>query len=165
MPFITTNGETSVDALLDRAFNRLTERQRDTARVALMRANPRLAEIERLPVGTIIEVPSRAVPRTKVSRKAEDPEGEVLKDIDSALTAFAKLSRAGFDDTMADLEKSIDSAQRDLVVAAVNKTDELKDLHSRAVAAMNKLRSTQEAQRAQFDKIIGMARADIKKRL
>ncbi|MEM9578057.1 MAG: hypothetical protein AAF999_13715 [Pseudomonadota bacterium] len=165
MPFVTTNGEESLDALLDRSFNRLTDRQRVTARKELLRANPRLAEIERLPKGTIINVPSRAAPRAKVSNRADDPDGEALKEIDKALSAFAKEYRTGHDTLLAELDEALEIAQTKDVIGAVNTSDELQELHAKAVGRLDDQRSRQEEQRARFDIIVEMARADIKKRL
>jgi phage tail protein X len=90
MRFATFEGERSVGDLADRLFVGLTARQRETAVAALVRANPRLAQIEEVPAGAVLEVPNIPALRPKTARTVATPDSQALLLLGEAVQSYAR---------------------------------------------------------------------------
>jgi len=90
MNVITFKGERDLKEVTNRVYRRLTPRQREKAEAAILKANPQLRNIRRLPKGTVLKVPD--IPELQAKRKS-NPENPILgfnKQISESLETFSK---------------------------------------------------------------------------
>lgn len=97
MAIATYRGEQTVAELATRLYTRLTSRQREKAEAALLRANPQLRDLKRLPKGAILEVPTLDDTRLRARGGAADPADEIGDDVSAALKAFGQRLEARFE--------------------------------------------------------------------
>lgn len=90
MPIATFRGEKSVNELTDKLFTNLTDRQRDIASNAILKANPQLADIRNVRDGTVLRVPKIPELRPKTNRSLENPDAQIANDINDALSRYRK---------------------------------------------------------------------------
>lgn len=90
MPIATFRGEKTVAEIADKLYVRLTPKQREKAEAAILKANPQLSDIRKLPEGTILRVPDLPELRVKVSRSLENPDGQIAKTLADILTTYSK---------------------------------------------------------------------------
>ena len=90
MAIATYRGERSVSEITEKLFTRLTPAQRAKAETALVKANPQLKNISKLPKGAILRVPDLPELRTKTTRSLENPDDQIVKHITRSLAAFSK---------------------------------------------------------------------------
>ncbi len=90
MAIATYRGERNVREITDKLFSNLTPRQREKAELALIKANPQLSNIRKLPKGAILRVPDLPELRAKTNRNLENPDDQIVKQISDALDAFGK---------------------------------------------------------------------------
>lgn len=88
MPIATFRGERSVDEIADKLFANLTDRQREIAASAILKANPQLANIRELAAGTVLRVPKLPELRAKTNRSLENPDAQIANDINDALARY-----------------------------------------------------------------------------
>jgi hypothetical protein len=91
MAIATFRGESSVSEIINKLFTKLTPLQREKAETALLKANPQLSNIRKLPKGTILHVPDLPELRAKTNRSLENPDDQVVKNLADALGDFNKL--------------------------------------------------------------------------
>jgi hypothetical protein len=103
MPIATFRGERTVAEIADKLFVRLTPRQREKAETALLKANPQLRDIKNIREGTILRVPDLPELRVKTNRNLENPDAQIVKNLNDALNAYA-----------ARLNERIKAAQEDI---------------------------------------------------
>lgn len=97
MPIATFRGEANVHALADRLYTGLTARQRQKVERALLRANPRLREIETMEEGTLLRVPDIAEVRPKANQEGGEVDAEVATRISDALQNYGENLRQRFE--------------------------------------------------------------------
>ena len=90
MAIATYRGERSVSEITEKLFTRLTPAQRAKAETALVKANPQLKNIRKLPRGAILRVPDLPELRAKTTRNLENPDDQIVKHINRSLAAFSK---------------------------------------------------------------------------
>jgi hypothetical protein len=90
MAIATYRGERSVGEITDKLYTKLTPAQREKAETALIKANPQLKNIRKLPQGAILRVPDMPELRAKTTRSLENPDDQIVKHITQSLAAFSK---------------------------------------------------------------------------
>ena len=90
MAIASFRGEKSVADLADKLYAKLTPTQRDLAVAAILKANPQLADIDTLPQGTLLTLPVLPELRTKATRKLENPDDQIVAQLNDALNAYGK---------------------------------------------------------------------------
>ncbi len=90
MNIITFRGERNVKEVTNRLFTRLTPRQQERAEAAILKANPQLRNIRRVPKGTVLEVPD--LPELQAKRKPdqESPKSRFNEQLVESLGTFSK---------------------------------------------------------------------------
>jgi hypothetical protein len=90
MNIITFRGESNVKEVTNRLFTRLTPRQQERAEAAILKANPQLRNIRRVPKGTVLEVPD--LPELQAKRKPdqESPKSRFNEQLVESLDMFSK---------------------------------------------------------------------------
>ncbi len=90
MAIATFRGERNVSEIVDKLYSRLTPLQRKKAESTLIKANPQLTNIRKLPQGAILQVPDLPELRAKTNRSLENPDDQIAKRVIDALDAFSK---------------------------------------------------------------------------
>lgn len=90
MAIASFRGEKSVADLADKLYTKLTPRQRELAVDAILKANPQLAEIDKVPQGTLLNLPVLPELRAKATRKLESPDDQIVSQLRDALNAHGK---------------------------------------------------------------------------
>jgi hypothetical protein len=90
MNIITFRGESNVKEVTNRLFTRLTPRQQERAEAAILKANPQLRNIRRVPKGTVLKVPD--LPELQAKRKPdqENPKIRFNEQLVESLSMFSK---------------------------------------------------------------------------
>lgn len=88
MPIATFRGEKSVGEIADKLFVRLTPRQREKAEAAILKANPKLAEIDKVHEGAVLRVPDIPELRPKTARSLDNPDAQIAARIGGALRDY-----------------------------------------------------------------------------
>jgi hypothetical protein len=91
MPITTFRGETSVEEIADQLYRNLTSEQRDMVVRTMLKANPKLRHLERLKVGSVINVPDSAALKPRLSRashRIDQPDVRIAEQVEDALLAF-----------------------------------------------------------------------------
>jgi len=130
MAIATYRGERSVSEITNKLFTKLTPLQREKAETALLKANPQLSNIRKLPKGSILRVPDLPELRAKTNRSLENPDDQIVKDITESLGAFSKHMRQQVDSE----QKSV-KQQTALLKSAKFKKDISKAEQLQALAA------------------------------
>lgn len=107
MAIATYRGEKTVAELATRLYARLTPRQRDKAETALLRANPRLRDLKRLPKGAVLEVPTLDGPRLRARGDAAAPIDEIGDEVSAALKAFGQRLETRFETDQKDTQVAL----------------------------------------------------------
>jgi len=165
MPFVTFQGECSVDELADRLFARLTPKQRAAATAALIRANPRLERIEAVPKGTLLHVPDIPALRAKATASNESPDRQVLQLIDESTRAYAErlLDRQASDE--AEIKKQAATIKSAQFTKAISKSKDLVALAEQARASLEARAKSAGERRKALETAVGKASADIEARM
>lgn len=105
MPIATFRGEKSVGEIADKLFVRLTPRQREKAEAAILKANPQLAEIDRVREGAVLRVPDIPELRPKTNRSLDNPDAQITNAIGDALRDYDKRLATRFKQGTADTKE------------------------------------------------------------
>jgi phage tail protein X len=90
MRLITIDKETDLGTLADRLYQELTPETRTMAEVALLRANPGLAQRDALRPGLIVTVPEVTGVRLNTAAAAKDPAGDLVGALKNAVAVYRK---------------------------------------------------------------------------
>jgi phage tail protein X len=110
MKISTVKSEMTVGALADHVFVNLTPETRKRAEAALIKANPHLADADKLNPGTVVSIPDVPGVKIRAAESDKDPVAEVLNTISTAV--------GGYQDMLAkrlDLEQADIASQRELL--------------------------------------------------
>ena len=165
MAIATFRGERSVGEITDKLYSRLTPLQRKKAEAALIKANPQLQKIRKLPQGAILHVPDLPELRAKTNRSLENPDDQIVKNIAGALDNFAKhISKQTGDEQKAIKQQAalLKSAKfkKDISAAEVPQA-----LAADAAKALNARSKDIEARRKKVEESIKQAMKDLKEEL
>jgi len=90
MAIATYRGERSISEITDKLYSKLTPAQRTRAEAALIKENPQLKNIRKLPEGAILRVPDLPELSTKTTRSLENPDDQIARSISQSLADFSK---------------------------------------------------------------------------
>lgn len=152
MSFAIFKGETSVKDLVSRLF-RLPDKTAKTAKQAadaLLKANPQLREISKVPVGTVIDIPANAFPLNP----SEEAPSSVARQV--AIARQAQQSLYLLDQKLADIDaRAADGANAFLALAQSKQAQALvqnsPDLKEQAPNLIASAQSLTKAVKAQQD--------------
>ena len=147
MPIATFRGEKSVNEIADRLFANLTTRQREIAASAILRANPQLDNLDRLPNGTVIHVPRLPELRAKTNRGLENPDAQIANDIVEALSTFREILAARMQESQESTREQLKLAGSAAFKRAITAHDGAEALAAELGRAL-KQRSVELPQRA-----------------
>ena len=165
MAIATYRGEHSVSEITDKLFSKLTPLQREKAESALIKANPQLSNIRKLPKGAILRVPDLPELRAKTNRSLENPDDQIVKQITEALDVFSKhISK------QVDGEKKSVKQQTTLLKSAkfqkdISNSDELQALAANANKALSARSKNIAERQKKVDESIRQAVKDLKEGL
>jgi len=152
MSFAIFKGETSVKDLVSRLF-RLPDKTAKTAKQvsdALLRANPQLTDISKVPVGTVIDIPADAPPLNP----SEEAPSSVSRQV--AIVRQAQQSLYLLDQRLADIDvRAADGANAFVALAQSKQAQALvqnsPDLKEQAPNLIASAQSLSRAVKAQQD--------------
>ncbi len=165
MAIATFRGERSVGEITDKLYSRLTPLQRKKAESALIKANPKLQKIRKLPQGAILHVTDLPELRAKTNRSLENPDDQIVKNIVDALGNFGKhISKQTGDEQKAIKQQAalLKSAKfkKDISAAEVPQA-----LAADAAKALNARSKDIDARRKKVEESIKQAMKDLKEGL
>lgn len=165
MAIATFRGERSVSEITNKLFTKLTPLQREKAETALLKANPQLSNIRKLPKGSILRVPDLPELRAKTNRSLENPDDQIVKQITESLDAFSKHMRQ----QVASEQKSV-KQQTALLKSAklkkdISKSEQLQALASDANKALGVRSKNIDERQKKVDETIKQAMKDLKEGL
>jgi phage tail protein X/uncharacterized protein YdcH (DUF465 family) len=141
MKFVTIKSETSLADLSREVFEIKGPKAAAAAKraqVALREANPHLADVKKVPAGTLVIVPD--VPGTKEApaQSVGDVSAEMINRLRSALAAAKKVIEESADSQLQDAEATLSLAKDRELSRLARKTPELKDRLSQIVEQAKK---------------------------
>lgn len=137
MPFTTYRGEKSAGEIVDKMFVRLTNRQREIAVAALVKANPQLKKPKDVADGAILRVPDVPELRAKTRRDLENPDAQVAKDVAEALAGYNERLSARFKADQAATKAATSLLGSRSFKAAIANVPHLLELAEKAGATLN----------------------------
>lgn len=90
MAIATYRGERSISEITDKLYSKLTPAQRAKAEAALIRENPQLNNLRKLPEGAVLRVPDLPELSAKTTRSLENPDDQIARNISQSLADFRK---------------------------------------------------------------------------
>jgi len=164
MKFVTIKSETSLADLSREVFEIKGAKAAATAKraqAALREANPHLADVKKVPAGTLVIVPD--VPGTKEApaQSVGDVSAEMINRLRSALAAAKKMIEGSADSQLQDAEATLSLAKDRELSRLASQTPELKDRLSQIVEHAKK----QSSQVAEDKKVQIQALAQLEKDL
>lgn len=148
MPIATYRGEKSVADIADKLYLKLTPRQRETAEAAILKANPQLTDLRRVPDGAVLRVPDIPELRPKTNRTLENPDTQIADTITDALGALGKRLAACTETATASAAaqaKLLKSAALKQALANEPELQAAADAASKALAGRAKALETRQA--------------------
>jgi hypothetical protein len=143
MSFVIFKGEKNIQDLVSRIFHlpNASAKATQDAQDALLEANPQLKDLSKVPVGSVLEVPSMAAP---VNETQQAP-ANVVQWI--AATRQAQESLSALDQRLSDIEQQAKDAgaafvslARSKQFAAIVKSDQFKSM-AEAIPALSEQKS------------------------
>lgn len=136
MPVATYRGEKSLAELADKLFLRLSEPERKQAEAALLKANPRLKDIEKLADGAVLFVPESPRLRPKLTRELENPDHLLVDDLTKSLASFAKSFTKRADSARIELKQATQTLQSADLDKALAGDDNARKLAAQAATSI-----------------------------
>lgn len=148
MKFVTIKSETSLADLSREVFEIKGPKAAAAAKraqAALREANPHLADVKKVPAGTLVIVPD--VPGTKEApaQSVGDVSAEMISRLRSALAAAKKVIEESADSQLQDAEATLSLAQDRELSRLASQTPELKERVAREIEQA-KIQSKQVAE-------------------
>lgn len=165
MPFVTFEGEGSVEEIADRLFTRLTPKQRETATAAILKANPRLKRIGEVERGLVIDVPDIPSLRPKAAASNQSPEREALTQLGSAVRVYAARVLVNAERDVAQIKAETAAVTSAGFTKAISRSEPLTALAKEARAALEARAKAAGDRRKALETALGRASADIEARL
>ncbi len=165
MAIATFRGERSVSEITNKLFTKLTPLQREKAETALLKANPQLSNIRKLPKGSILRVPDLPELRAKTNRSLENPDDQIVKHITESLDAFSKHMRQQVGSEQKSVKQQVALLKSAKFKKDISKSEQLQALAADANKALS-VRSKNIAERQKkVDETIKQAMKDLKEGL
>jgi len=155
MPIATFRGERSVDDIADTLFTDLSDRQREVAALAILKANPQLAEINKVPNGAVLRVPRIPELRPKNDRSLDSPDAQIANEIGKALNDFDKRLGARIEQAIRDNASQTALLESPELEKALAKSPDLQKLAGQTAKAID---ARNAAQREQQKAVAGAIR-------
>jgi len=165
MAIATYRGERSVSEITDKLFSKLTPLQREKAETALVKANPQLSNIRKLPKGAILRVPDLPELRAKTNRSLENPDDQIVKQITEALDAFSKHISRQVDSENTSVKQQITLLKSPRFKKDISNSDELQALAADAEKALSARSKNIAERQKKVDESIRQAVKDLKEGL
>lgn len=164
MAVATYRGEKNVGEIADKLYARLTQKQREKAEAALLKANPQLRKIKTLPKGSILRVPDLPELRTKTVRDLENPDTQIANNIAEALSDYSKRLGEHFKTDNESTKTQIALLKSDKLKKALANAPNLQTLADAAGKVLDaRVKATGERQK-ELDTAIKQAQANLKTR-
>ena len=153
MPIATYRGEANVGEIADRLYVRLTPRQREKVENALLKANPRLKDVESVDEGAILRVPDIPEIRAKISYDTGNVDVQVAERVALALKEYGERLSGQFKADQEAIQEQIATLKNRGLKAALGEAPEAselaaeaaKNLKARAGAAKDRHEATNDA--------------------
>lgn len=136
MPIATFRGEKSVAEIADKLFTKLSDPQREIAAAAILKANPRLTEISKIPKGTVLRVPDIPELRPRTNRDLDNPDAQIAKDINQALGDYDKRFASRIEQALDNNKAQAALLESAEFKRALNQNPELQQLSSQTAKAV-----------------------------
>jgi len=130
MNFVLTKKKTNLPDLVHEVFEIKGGKAAATkaAQCALQKANPSIANLKKLPAGTLVVVPALAGTTTTASTQSVGKVNtEMIQDLKNALAAAKAVAEESSAAQIANAERSASLAKSSEVVALAKQTPELKE--------------------------------------
>lgn len=165
MAIATFRGERSVSEITNKLFTKLTPLQREKAEAALLKANPQLSNIRKLPKGSILRVPDLPELRAKTNRSLENPDDQIVKDITESLDAFSKHMRQQVDSEQKSVKQQTALLKSAKFKKDISKSEQLQALAADASKALSARSKNIAERQKKIDASIKQAMKDLKEGL
>jgi len=165
MAIATYRGERSVSEITNKLFTKLTPLQREKAEAALLKANPQLSNLRKLPKGSILRVPDLPELRAKTSRSLENPDDQIVKQISESLDAFNKHMRQQVDSEQKSVKQQTALLKSARFKKDISKSEQLQALASDASKALSARSKNIAERQKKVDASIKQAMKDLKEGL
>ena len=164
MPLATFRGEKTIEAFVERQYNRLTDRQRDHLIKAILKANPRMKNLNSVKKGAVIVLPDVTTVRKKLAAAADDPDKEVLERISLATRRFGEEEIERRKQATETLKTEMREVKSAAFRRLVQNSPELTQLANQATASLEgRIRNANDARKALED-ALKAARDDLEDR-
>lgn len=165
MAIATYRGERSVSEITNKLFTKLTPLQREKAETALLKANPQLSNIRKLPKGSILRVPDLPELRAKTNRSLESPDDQIVKHITESLDAFGKHMRQQVDSEQKSVKQQAKLLKSAKFKKDISKSEQLQALAADANKALSARSKNIAERQKKVDETIRQAVKDLKEGL
>ena len=165
MAIATYRGERSVSEITNKLFTKLTPLQREKAETALLKANPQLGNIRKLPKGSILRVPDLPELRAKTNRRLENPDDQIVKHITESLDAFGKHMRQQIDSEQKSVKQQTKLLKSAKFKKDISKSEQLQALAADANKALSARSKNIAERQKKVDETIRQAVKDLKEGL
>jgi hypothetical protein len=153
MPIATYRGEDSVGEIADRLYTRLTPRQRVKVETALLKANPRLRDLDTVDEGTVLRVPDIPEIRAKASKGGGNVDAQVAERVARALKEYGERLGGRFEADEEAVREQVATLKNRRLKAALGEAPLARELAAKATetlkerssAAKDRHQATQDA--------------------
>lgn len=165
MAIATFRGERNVGEIVDKLFSKLTPLQRKKAESTLIKANPQLLNIRKLPRGAILRVPDMPELRAKTNRSLENADDQIAKNIVGALDVFSKHMRKQVNDEQKAIKQQTTLLKSAKFKKDISNSEESRALAKDAAKALSVRSKNIDERRKKVEASIKLAMKDLKKGL
>ncbi len=162
MPIATFRGEKTVADIADKMYVRLTPKQREKAEAEILKANPQLKDLRRVPEGAIVRVPDLPELRPKTNRSLENPDAQVADAIADSLAILDTRFDTRVEQANADLKSQIALTKTRQVKDALANSPDLQAVLGEATKSLAARAKTIEARRAALTDTIKQVAGELK---
>lgn len=162
MAIATYRGERNVGEITDNLYTKLTPLQREKATAALVKANPQLKNIRKLPRGTVLRVPDLPELRAKTNRDLESPDEQIVKNLAASLSSLGKQLDGQFSSEQKSVKSQVNLIKSARFKRDISKSELTKSLAADAAKALDQRSKTIAQRKKATDTAIKQAIKDLK---
>ncbi len=137
MRIMIYSGEASVAEIANKLFVRLTPNQRARVEAALLKANPRLKNLQSIPEGSVLRVPDLPKLHAKPGRNLENTDTQIADRVVDSLSSYREQLEKNIKREKKAVKEQTALLKNRLFKKEVSTSPVLKDLVERVAAVSN----------------------------
>ena len=165
MPIATYRGEGSVGEIADRLYTRLTPRQRVKVETALLRANPRLTDLDTVDEGTVLRVPDIPEIRAKASSDGGNVDAQIAERVARALKEYGERLGGRFEADEEAVKEQVATLNNRKLKAALGEAPQARELAAKAAESLKERSSAAKDRHKATKDALEQALSDLNKML